>query len=47
MKNRVAQLGVLAGKIDRRHIQFILAIISLAILVLGIGAPNDGGVTPH
>jgi hypothetical protein len=40
MKNTVLQLG---SKINRQHIQFILTLIALALLVLGIGAPMDGG----
>jgi hypothetical protein len=31
------------GSFDRQHVQFVLVIVSLAMLVLGIGAPSDGG----
>ena len=47
MKNTFARFTVLASKVNRQHLQFVLAIIALAMLVLGIGAPVDGGVSPH
>jgi hypothetical protein len=40
MKYTMLQLG---SKFNRQHIQFILTLIALALLVLGIGAPMDGG----
>jgi hypothetical protein len=40
MKNTLLQLGT---KINRQHIQLILTLIALLLLVLGIGAPMDGG----
>ena len=40
MKNTLLQFGT---KINRQHVQFILTLIALALLVLGIGAPMDGG----
>jgi hypothetical protein len=43
MKNKLALLALSAQKINRQHIQMILVIISLAMLVLGTGAPLDGG----
>ena len=43
MKNKLSQLSLLGTKINRRHVQLIWAIIALALLVLGIGAPADGG----
>ncbi len=47
MKNTFAQFSLFASKINRQHIQLALAILALAMLVLGIGAPVDGGVSPH
>ncbi len=47
MKNTSAQIALLATKINRQHIQLAFAILALAMLVLGIGAPTDGGVNPH
>jgi hypothetical protein len=44
MKNQLTYLGLSALKINRQHVQLILAIVSLALLVLGTGAPlADGG----
>lgn len=39
MNNKLFQLN----KINRQHVQLILTLIALAMLVLGIGAPMDGG----
>ncbi len=46
MKNTLSQIALLSTKIDKTHIQFVLMLLALAMLVLGIGAPEDvGGVT--
>jgi uncharacterized protein (UPF0333 family) len=29
--------------VNRRQVQLVVALVSLAMLVLGIGAPGDGG----
>ncbi len=47
MNNKFARFALLAGKINRQHVQFIIAILALAMLVLGIGAPLDGGGITH
>jgi hypothetical protein len=47
MKTKLTQLFEFAQKIDRRHIQLILALVALAMLVLGAGAPDDGGFVSH
>ena len=45
MKNKLAFLALSAQKINRQHVQLFLVIISLAMLVLGTGAPlMEGGV---
>jgi hypothetical protein len=45
MKNIFAQLHLGISKINKTHIQLILAVLMLAMLVLGAGAPEDfGGV---
>ena len=45
MKNKLALLAFSAQKINRQHVQLVLVIISLAMLVLGTGAPlMEGGV---
>jgi hypothetical protein len=38
-----SQLTLLSTKINRQHLQLILTIVALVMLVLGIGAPMDGG----
>jgi len=43
MKNKFASLMFSAQKINRQHLQLVLVIVSLAMLVLGVGAPADGG----
>ncbi len=43
MKNITNHLALFAGKINRQHIQLVLAILALAMLILGAGAPLDGG----
>ena len=47
MNNKLAKIAVFASKIDRQHIQVVLAVAALAMLVLGIGAPSEGGASPH
>lgn len=45
MKNKLALLALSTQKINRQHVQLILVIISLAMLVIGSGAPlMEGGV---
>ena len=45
MKNKLAFLAFSAQKINRQHVQLILMIVSLAMLVIGVGAPlAEGGV---
>ncbi len=47
MQNKVAQIALLTSKINRQHIQMAFAVLALAMLVLGIGAPSDAGPSPH
>ena len=48
MKNQLAQLALFSSKINKQHIQLAFAVLALAMLVLGIGAPGDpGGINPH
>ena len=45
MKNKLALLVLSVQKINRQHVQLIFVIVSLAMLVLGTGAPEaEGGV---
>jgi len=44
MKKIIQKLSLSAGKIDRRHIQILIALVILSLLALGAGAPGvDGG----
>jgi hypothetical protein len=43
MKNKLTLIALSAQKINRQHVQMILVIVSLAMLVLGTGAPLAGG----
>ena len=43
MNNILSKVHFWGTKIDRRHLQLLWTIIALALLVLGIGAPTDGG----
>ena len=42
MKNKLASLVLFSQKINRQHVQLVLVIVSLVMLVLGVGAPTDG-----
>ncbi len=45
MKNKLALLALSAQKINRQHVQLVFVFVSLAMLVLGTGAPlAEGGV---
>lgn len=43
MKTNLTSLMLSARKINRQHVQLVLVIVSLVMLVLGVGAPTDGG----
>ena len=43
MKTNLTSLIFSAQKINRQHVQLVLVIVSLVMLVLGVGAPADGG----
>ena len=43
MKNRLSLLAISASKINRQHIQLFFVVLTLAMLVLGVGAPTTGG----
>jgi hypothetical protein len=42
MKNLLEKLSSSARKLDKRHIQIFLALVTLSLLVLGAGAPGVG-----
>jgi hypothetical protein len=44
MKNNTRKLSLFLGQVDRRHVRLGLAVLTLALFVLGAGAPAiDGG----
>ncbi|MBU2611076.1 MAG: hypothetical protein KJ606_09065 [Chloroflexi bacterium] len=43
MKNTFARLALSTRIINRQHIQLVFALLTLALLVLGAGAPVEGG----
>ena len=43
MNKKLAELAFLGTRLNRQHVQLILVILSLAMLILGIGAPADAG----
>lgn len=45
MKNKLTSLVLSASKIKREHIQTLFVVLTLAMLVLGLGAPEDMGNT--
>ena len=47
MQKKLSDLVLLTSKINTQHIQMAFAVLALAMLVLGIGAPSDAGPSPH
>jgi hypothetical protein len=47
MNKKLASVAFYAGKINRQHVQILMALVALAMLVLGVGAPSDGGGSGH
>jgi hypothetical protein len=47
MKTTAFRCFVSLAKIQKQHIQFFLLLVSLMLLVLGAGAPTDGGTVGH
>ncbi len=43
MKNALASVALLSRKINRQNVQMFFAVLALAMLILGVGAPADGG----
>ena len=41
MKKQFALLTQFVQKIDRQHLQLALTVVSLVMLVIGVGAPAD------
>ncbi len=47
MKTVTAQFASLVSKIQKQHIQFVLMALVALMLVLGAGAPVEGGTIGH
>jgi hypothetical protein len=45
MKNKLTSLVLSVSKIKRQHIQTLFVVLTLAMLVLGLGAPEDFNIT--
>ena len=43
MKKQLSKLVFLSNSINRQHVQLVIIVLSLAMLILGIGAPGDAG----
>jgi hypothetical protein len=43
MKNTLARFVIISSKIQKRHIQLFVILLTLAMLVLGAGAPDGAG----
>lgn len=43
MNKKLAEVAMFGKNINRQHVQMLIVILSLAMLVLGVGAPSDGG----
>lgn len=43
MKNKLNLAVVSLSKVNRQHIQLFFILLTLAMLVIGVGAPEDGG----
>ena len=43
MNKKLSELAIRGSHLNRSHLQLLVLILSLAMLVLGVGAPSDGG----
>lgn len=43
MKKQTALFTHYAQKINSQHVQLVFTLLALAMLVIGVGAPNEGG----
>jgi hypothetical protein len=43
MKNQLNRITLTVSKFDQRHVRLALIILSLALFVIGAGAPAIGG----
>ena len=47
MKNTITQFSLLVSKIQKHHILTFFFLLTIIMLVLGAGAPADGGGISH
>ena len=47
MKNKLNLAILSLSKINRQHVQLFFVVLTLAMLVTGVGAPEDGGGSTH
>ncbi len=47
MKNKITLAILSISKINRQHVQLFFVLVSLTMLVIGVGAPDDGGGSTH
>jgi len=47
MKTKLTQLMFQVNQITRQKSQFIIALVAIVLLVLGAGAPDNGGLVGH
>jgi hypothetical protein len=43
MKHKTRNMSLILGQLDRRHVRVGLAVLTLALFVLGASAPAVGG----
>jgi hypothetical protein len=46
MKNLYTKFALMSQKVNRQHVQVFFALLALVLMVLGAGAPEDGGIGP-
>ena len=47
MKSNLLKAFTSVSQIKRQHLQFIVTLLALILLVLGVGAPDNGGLVGH
>ncbi len=45
MKRIYRETSLLVGKLNRRHVQLFLLVLTLSLFILGAGAPGAEGTT--
>lgn len=47
MKQQLSKLFLFSQKIKPQHIKLALSLLTVALFVIGAGAPDDGGFDPR